>query len=103
MVLTVKPCRAFAQSSTQAFAVCCLRQLVSMFAVYTLLASLLRMVFFLQGVFTKQRTVMPRPLTPTFFSDRIPSIGNETSAAMFHALQGANLLDLHDKLLADPR
>ena len=78
-------------------------ELILFFAVHTLQASSLRMACFLQGVFTKQRTVMPRPLTPTFFSDRIPSISNETSAAMFHALQGANLLDLHDKLLADPR
>ena len=57
----------------------------------------------LQGVFVKQRKAMPRALTPTFFSDRIPGIDNATSAAMYHALQGANLLDLHDRLLADPR
>ena len=57
----------------------------------------------LQGVFTKQKAVMPRPLTPSFFSDRIAGIDNVTSAAIYHALQGANLLDLHDKLLADPR
>ena len=57
----------------------------------------------LQGVFVRQKKVMPRPLTPGFFSDRIANIDNATSAAMYHALQGANLLDLHDKLLADPR
>ena len=57
----------------------------------------------LQGVFVRQKKVMPRALTPGFFSDRIESIDNATSAAMYHALQGANLLDLHDKLLADPR
>ena len=57
----------------------------------------------LQGVFVRQKKVMPRALTPGFFSDRIESIDNATGAAMYHALQGANLLDLHDKLLADPR
>ena len=57
----------------------------------------------MQGVFVRQKKVMPRALTPGFFSDRIESIDNATSAAMYHALQGANLLDLHDKLLADPR
>ena len=57
----------------------------------------------LQGVFVRQKKVMPRALTPRFFSDRIANIDNATSAAMYHALQGANLLDLHDKLLADPR
>ncbi len=46
---------------------------------------------------------MPSTLTPTFFSDRISTIDNVTSAAIYHALQGANLLDLHDKLRADPR
>ena len=46
---------------------------------------------------------MPSTLTPTFFSDRISTIDNVTSAAMYHALQGANLLDLHNKLRADPR
>ena len=57
----------------------------------------------LQGVFVRQKKVMPRALTPEFFSDRIANIDNATSTAMYHALQGANLLDLHDKLLADPR
>ncbi len=57
----------------------------------------------LQGVFVKQRKAMPRALTPTFFSERIPGIDNATSTAMYHALQGGNLLDLNDKLLADPR
>ena len=51
----------------------------------------------------RQKKVMPRALTPAFFSDRTATIDNATSAAMYHALQGANLLDLHDKLLADPR
>lgn len=57
----------------------------------------------MQGVYTKKVNVLPRPITPTFFSDRIASMDNATSAAIYHALQGAHMLDLHDMLVQDPR
>ena len=56
-----------------------------------------------QGVFTRKVSVLPRPVTPATFSDAIQSIDNGTSAAMYHALQGAHLLDLRDMLVQDPR
>jgi hypothetical protein len=54
-------------------------------------------------VFVRKVSVLPRPITPTLFSQRIQSIDNGTSAAMYHALQGAHMLDLHDMLVQDPR
>ena len=56
-----------------------------------------------QGVYVKKVSVLPRPITPSMFSDRIQSVDNATSAAIYHALQGAHLLDLHDMLVQDPR
>lgn len=57
----------------------------------------------LQGVYTKKVSVLPRPITPASFSDRIQAVDNVTSAAMYAALQGAHLLDLKDMLVQDPR
>ena len=57
----------------------------------------------LQGVYTKKVSVLPRPITPSSFSDRIQAVDNVTSAAMYAALQGAHLLDLKDMLVQDPR
>lgn len=56
-----------------------------------------------QGVYVKKVSVLPRPITPTYFSDRISSMDNATSAAIYHALQGAHMLDLQDMLVQDPR
>lgn len=56
-----------------------------------------------QGVYVKKMSVLPRPITPTFFSDRMASLDNATSAAIYHALQGAHMLDLQDMLVQDPR
>ena len=56
-----------------------------------------------QGVYVKKVSVLPRPITPTYFSDRISSVDNATSAAIYHALQGAHMLDLQDMLVQDPR
>ncbi|BDA47549.1 hypothetical protein COCOBI_10-3970 [Coccomyxa sp. Obi] len=56
-----------------------------------------------QGVYVKKVSVLPRPITPTFFSDRMASLDNATSAAIYHALQGAHMLDLQDMLVQDPR
>ena len=60
-------------------------------------------VLLAQGVFTRKVSVLPRPVHATTFSDAIQGIDNGTSAAMYHALQGAHLLDLKDMLVQDPR
>lgn len=57
----------------------------------------------MQGVYVKKVSVLPRPITPTFFSDRMASLDHATSAAIYHALQGAHMLDLQDMLVQDPR
>lgn len=57
----------------------------------------------MQGVYVRKVSVLPRPITPTFFSDRMASLDNATSAAIYHALQGAHMLDLQDMLVQDPR
>jgi hypothetical protein len=56
-----------------------------------------------QGVFTRKVSVLPRPIRPETFAERVPAIDNETSSGIYYALQGAHLLDLKDMLVQDPR
>lgn len=56
-----------------------------------------------QGVFTRKVSVLPRPIRPETFAERIQGVDNATSAGIYYALQGAHLLDLKDMLVQDPR
>lgn len=45
----------------------------------------------------------PRPLTPSYFSDRSEAVGAAASAQAIAALRAAQLLNASDFLLQDPR
>ena len=47
--------------------------------------------------------VTEQQLSERFFSDRMPGFSPAASAAVFKALQAAGLIDVHGRLLKDPR
>lgn len=56
-----------------------------------------------QGVPVNEVVVKPRPLTPSFFSDRIESVSNDTSAAMYGALLAEGCINSTGYLVDNPR
>ena len=45
----------------------------------------------------------PRPLRPSFFSDRIEGVTPKVSQQLFDALRGGGFLDAHGYLVENPR
>lgn len=56
-----------------------------------------------EGIATEAIAVPPRPLTPSFFADRISNITAELSKQMFESLQTAGLVTSNGLLKKDPR
>lgn len=56
-----------------------------------------------EGIAAKAIAVAPRPLTPSFFSDRISNVTVESSKQIFDALQTAGLTEANGLLKQDPR
>lgn len=56
-----------------------------------------------QGVWTDELVVQPRPLTRTFFSDRSDAVDLKASELIFKALSKAKLLNATGYLVDDPR
>lgn len=59
--------------------------------------------YFVQKVTAEEVVVEPRPITPTFMSDRIEQVDESTSKAIFDALTEAQLLDSQGLLKHEPR
>ena len=55
------------------------------------------------GLETEESRIQPQPITPRFFSDRVPGVTPDASAAAEAALREAKLLDADGFLLTDPR
>ena len=56
-----------------------------------------------QGAWTDELVVQPRPLTPTYFSDRSDAVDVKASEQVFKALSKAKLLNATGYLIEDPR
>ena len=56
-----------------------------------------------QGVWTDELVVQPRPLTKTYFSDRSDAVDAKASELIFKALSKAKLLNATGYLVDDPR
>ena len=57
----------------------------------------------MQGVWTDELVVQPRPLTRTFFSDRSDAVDLKASELIFKALSKAKMLNATGYLVDDPR
>ena len=57
----------------------------------------------MQGVWTDELVVQPRPLTRTFFSERSDAVDLKASELIFKALSKAKLLNATGYLVDDPR
>ncbi len=50
-----------------------------------------------------EEVIAPRPLTPTFFSDRIEEVDKVSSLVMFNALRAAEIINGTGYLMDNPR
>ena len=57
----------------------------------------------MQGVWTDELVVQPRPLTRAFFSDRSDAVDLKASELIFKALSKAKMLNATGYLVDDPR